>query len=99
MTQLEILIIILIVMVVSGWLVVLRKLLYIEDTIAKLNNMTNDNIFEASKLTIDGLEMLDKNLEADYDALRQILLYEMKMAQEEREEIIKRLENETRRQN
>ena len=91
MTLLEILIIILIVMVVSGWFVVLRKLLYIEDTIAKLNNMTNDNIFEASKLTIDGLEMLDRNLKTDYDALRQTLLYEMKMAQEEREEIIKKL--------
>ena len=92
MTQLlEILLITLIVMVISGWLCVWRRLLDIEDTIAELNHITNNNIFEASKLTIDGLEMLDKNLEADYDALRKTLLYEMKAAQQEREEIIKKL--------
>ena len=92
MTQLlEILIITLIVMVISGWLCVWRRLLDMEDTIAELNHMTNDNIFKTSKLIVEGLEHLDRNLDEDYDALRQTLLYEMKIAQQEREEIINKL--------
>lgn len=92
MTQLlEILIITLIVMVISGWLCVWRRLLDMEDTIAELNLHTNDNIFKTSKLIVEGLEHLDKNFEKDYDMLVQTLLYEMKMAQEEREEILQEL--------
>ena len=91
MTLLEILIIILIVMIISGWLCVWRRLLDMEDTIAELNFRTDDNIFKTSKLIVEGLEHLDHNLETDYDALRQTLLYEMKMAQKEREELINKL--------
>lgn len=88
MTLLEILFIVLIVMVISGWLCVWRRLLDMEDTIAELNHMTNDNIFKTSKLIVEGLEHLDKNFEKDYDMLVQTLLYEMKMAANEREEIV-----------
>lgn len=92
MTQLlEILIITLIVMVISGWLCVWRRLLDMEDTIAELNFHTNDNIFKTSKLIGEGLVHLDRNLDEDYDALHKTLLYEMKIAQQEREEIIKKL--------
>ena len=91
MTLLEILIIILIVIVVLCSFRVWRCLIDIEDTIAELNFRTNDNIFKTSKLIVEGLEHLDHNLETDYDALRQTLLYEMKMAQEEREELINKL--------
>ena len=88
MTLLEILFIVLIVMVISGWICVWRRLLDMEDTIAELNHMTNDNIFKTSKLIVEGLEHLDKNFEKDYDMLVQTLLYEMKMAANEREEIV-----------
>ena len=92
MTQLlEILLITLIVMVISGWLCVWRRLFDMEDTIGELNHMTNDNIFKTSKLIVEGLEHLDKNFEKDYDMLVQTLLYEMKVAQEEREEILQEL--------
>lgn len=91
MTLLVILIIVLIVMVIFGWLCVWRCLLDMKDTIAELNFHTNDNIFKTSKLIVEGLEHLDKNLGEDYDALLKTLLYEMKMAQEEREEIISKL--------
>lgn len=66
MTQLlEILIIILIVMVILGWIFIWLKLNEIEVSIGEVGIRTNNNILEASKLIIDGLEMLDKNLDTD----------------------------------